>query len=140
MQVGQHGVLQRYPGLLLQRLEGLRVVMLAEVLEAKADGFLLSVLRGVEWVNGDGGGGGADTGRSGSNQATLNDRSVYARVVNLSCTTVPKAMVYKILYCHIFMSAADFGKRSQDVVPQIILHCQKLQKFFFFFFLIPKTK
>lgn len=46
VQVGEHGVLQRYPGLLLQRLEGLGVVMLAEVLEAKADGFLLSVLQG----------------------------------------------------------------------------------------------
>lgn len=46
VQVGEHGVLQRYPGLLLQRLEGLGVVVLAEVLEAKADGFLLSVLQG----------------------------------------------------------------------------------------------
>lgn len=46
MQVGEHGVLQRYPGLLLQRLEGLGVVVLAEVFEAKADGFLLSVLQG----------------------------------------------------------------------------------------------
>lgn len=44
--MGEHGVLQRYPGLLLQRLEGLGVVVLAEVLEAKADGFLLSVLQG----------------------------------------------------------------------------------------------
>lgn len=46
MQVRQHGVLQRYPSLLLQRLEGLCVVMLPEVLEAKADGFLFSVLEG----------------------------------------------------------------------------------------------
>lgn len=44
MQVCQHGVLQCYPSLLLQRLEGLCVVMLPEVLEAKADGFLFSIL------------------------------------------------------------------------------------------------
>lgn len=46
MQVGEHRVLQRYPRLLLQRLKGLCVIMLSEVLEAKADGFLFSVLRG----------------------------------------------------------------------------------------------
>lgn len=44
VQVGEHRVFKRYPSLLLQRLEGLRVVMLSEVLEAKADGFLFSVL------------------------------------------------------------------------------------------------
>lgn len=36
---------QSYPRLLLERLEGLGVVMLSEVFEAKADGFLFSVLR-----------------------------------------------------------------------------------------------
>lgn len=36
---------QSYPSLLLQRLEGLGVVMLSEVFEAKADGFLFSVLQ-----------------------------------------------------------------------------------------------
>lgn len=46
VQVSEHGVLQRYPSLLLQRLKGLCVVMLSEVLEAKADGFLFSVLQG----------------------------------------------------------------------------------------------
>lgn len=45
VQVGEHWVLQRYPSLLLQRLEGLCVVMLPEVFEAKADGFLFSVLQ-----------------------------------------------------------------------------------------------
>lgn len=44
VQVGEHGVFERYPGLLLQRLKGLGVVMLPEVFEAKADGLLLSVL------------------------------------------------------------------------------------------------
>lgn len=44
VQVGEHRVLQCYPSLLLQWLEGLCVVMLSEVLEAKADGFLFSVL------------------------------------------------------------------------------------------------
>jgi len=45
MKVREHWVLQCYPSLLLQRLKGLCVVMLPEVLEAKADGFLFSVLK-----------------------------------------------------------------------------------------------
>lgn len=45
VQMGEHGMFQRYPSLLLERLEGLCVVMLSEVFEAKADGFLFSVLQ-----------------------------------------------------------------------------------------------
>lgn len=47
VEVREHGMLQRYPRLLLQRLEGLCVVVLPEVLEAKADGLLFSVLHGA---------------------------------------------------------------------------------------------
>jgi len=46
VQVCEHRMLQGDPRLLLQRLEGLHVVVLPVVLEAKADGFLFSVLRG----------------------------------------------------------------------------------------------
>lgn len=45
VQMSEHGMFQSYPSLLLQRLEGLGVVMLSEVFEAKADGFLFSVLQ-----------------------------------------------------------------------------------------------
>ena len=49
-------MLQRHARLLLQRLERLRVVVLPEVLEAEADGFLFPVLYGerveVEVVEG----------------------------------------------------------------------------------------
>lgn len=45
VQVCEHGVLQGYARLLLQRLEGFRVVVLPEVLEAEPNGFLFSVLK-----------------------------------------------------------------------------------------------
>lgn len=50
VQVSEHGVLQSDPSLLLERLEGLCVVMLSEVFEAKADGFLFSVLEREDGV------------------------------------------------------------------------------------------
>lgn len=44
MEVSEHGVFQCYAGLLLQRLEGLSVVVLPEVLQTQADGLLFTVL------------------------------------------------------------------------------------------------
>lgn len=44
MEVCEHGVLQRYARLFLQRLESLSVVVLPEVLQTQTDGLLLAVL------------------------------------------------------------------------------------------------
>lgn len=46
MEVCEHGVLQCYARLLLQRLEGLGVVVLAEVLQTQTYGLLFTVLHG----------------------------------------------------------------------------------------------
>lgn len=45
MQMSEHGVFQCDSSLLLERLEGLGVVMLSEVFQTEADGFLFSVLQ-----------------------------------------------------------------------------------------------
>ena len=45
----EHGVLQSNAGLLLQRLKGLCVIVLPEVLQAQADGLLFSVLLEHGW-------------------------------------------------------------------------------------------
>lgn len=53
VQVGEHGVLQGDARLLLQGLEGLRVVVLPEVLQAQADRLLFAVLlehKGEWWL------------------------------------------------------------------------------------------